>query len=376
MEDSCFLTKKQLMSVLPANALIPVTGPSVWRAHDFERDTSWLHELNATQQSALVIAARQWNGRDFRSLHKSEALLALQSLVPLVATVRSEVEQRGFVLVRGVPVEEMGPEEIKLAYWAIGLLFGSGLTQNAKADFLCPVTDMGVDFGYAGTKSQENVRGYQSKADLNYHCDPTDVVSLLCVRKALSGGKSSIVSTSAIYNEILTHHPEHLLVLLRGFHYDRKAEQWPLEAPITARIPVFFRHEHRVSCRYARSYILGGAHKTLPLTGAELAAIDCFDAIAHREGMKLQMTFEPGDIQFVNNFTVIHGRTAYEDHADPDKRRFLWRLWLQFGDESPWGQETEAMRWAFARFGNLGRSVTEWKELAAASPEQCVASTR
>ncbi len=372
MEDSGFPTKKQRMSILPANAGIPVTGPSVWCADDFERDTSWLHVLNATQQSALVKATRQWNGRDFRNLHKSEALLALQSLVPLVTTVRAEIEQRGFVLMRGVPVEEMAPEEIKLAYWAIGLLFGIGLTQNAKADFLCPVTDMGVDFGYAGTKSQENVRGYQSKADLNYHCDPTDVVSLLCVRKALSGGKSSIVSTPAIYNEILTHHPEHLPVLLRGFHYDRKAEQWPDEAPITARIPVFFRHEQRVSCRYARSYILGGANKTLALTMAERAAIDCFDAIANREEMKLQMTFEPGDIQFVNNLTVIHGRTAYEDHADSDKRRFLWRLWLQFDDESPWGQETEVMRWAFARFGNLGRSVSEWKQLAAASPEKCV----
>ena len=81
--------------------------------------------------------------------------------------------------------------------------------------------------------------------------------------------------------------------------------------------------------------------------------------------MQLRMAFEPGDIQFVNNFTVVHGRTAYEDNTDPSLRRFLWRLWLQFGDEGPWGEESEPMRWAFARFGNLGRSVSEWADLAA-----------
>ena len=345
----------------------PVEGPSVWRGCDFDADASWVHALDTSQQAALVGVARQWErqGRDFRSLRSSEAFKALDALRPLAATVKREVQSRGFVLVRGVPVADMSATQIQLAYWAIGLLLGQGLTQNARADFLCPVTDMGVDFGYSGAESQRNVRGYQSKADLNYHCDPSDMVSLLCVRKAVSGGRSSIVSTPAIYNEIVRRHPEHLPVLLRGFPYDRKAEQGPHEVPVTERIPVFVRHAQRVSCRYARSYILGGAQKTQPLSERELAALDCFDAIARRDDMPLYMDFEPGDIQFVNNLTVVHGRTAYEDHADPALRRFLWRLWLQFGDEAPWGEESPVMRWAFARFGELGRSVQEWQQAQA-----------
>lgn len=342
----------------------PVQGPSVWHASDFDGDASWVRELDAAQQAALMDASRRWEreGRDFRLVQRGEALLALAALQPLATAVRRDVECRGFVLVRGVPVADMSAMQIRLAFWAIGLLLGQGLTQNARADFLCPVTDMGVDFGYSGAKSQQNVRGYQSKADLNYHCDPSDMVALLCVRSALSGGRSSIVSTPAIYNEIVRHHREHLPVLLRGFPYDRKAEQGPSEAEVTARIPVFVRHAQRVSSRYARSYILGGAQKTQRLTEAELAALDCFDALARREGMPLRMAFEPGDIQFVNNFTVVHGRTAYEDHADPAQRRFLWRLWLQFGDEAPWGEESPVMRWAFARFGRLGRTVDEWQQ--------------
>lgn len=344
------------------------SGPSVWKGADFARDRSWLRELSGAQAGALVDAARSWQGRDFRSLTAAEVRAGLGGLAPLAQATRTDLSDRGFVLLRGVPVGDMTPEQVQLAYWAIGLLLGRGLTQNASADFLCPVTDKGVDFGYSGSASQQNVRGYQSRADLNYHCDPTDVVALLCVRKAMAGGHSTIVSTPAIYNEILRSHPERLPVLQRGFVYDRKAEQWPGEAPVTERIPVFVRRDARVSCRYARSYILGGAQKTQPLTEAEKAALDCFDAIARREDMPLQMAFEPGDVQLLNNYTVVHGRTAYEDDADPARRRFLWRLWLNLGDEAPWGHEDESMRWAFARFGNLGRSIEEWARIAATTP--------
>lgn len=148
-------------------ALQPVSGPSVWRGEELADDNTWLHELNAAQRSELIHAARHWTGRDYRTIQSFEARSALPSLRPLVTTICAELAGRGFSLIRGVPVDDMTRDEIKLAYWAVGLLFGKGLTQNANADFLCPVTDTGVDFGYAGTRSQENVRGYQSKADLN-----------------------------------------------------------------------------------------------------------------------------------------------------------------------------------------------------------------
>jgi hypothetical protein len=354
---------------LAEQAAAPATGAAVWKGADFEGDTSWCRELGAAQVNAVLKASEQWGGRDFRTLARDEVRRALAPLDTLVESARLDLTQRGFVLLRGLPVEGLSPDQTKLLYWAIGLLFGQGLTQNAKADFLCPVTDMGVDFGYTAIPSQVNVRGYQSKADLNYHCDPTDVVALLCVRKAMTGGKSSIVSTSAIYNEILSNHPQHLPVLLRGFVYDRKAEQWPNEAPTSGRIPVFVPHGGgRVSCRYARSYILDAAAKGTPLTSTERGALACFDSIARREDMPLHMAFEPGDIQLVNNYKVVHGRTAYEDHPDPTLRRFLWRLWLNMGDQAPWNEETEVMRWSFARFGNLGRSVDEWNRIRADMP--------
>lgn len=346
----------------------PIQGPSVWTARDFAEDQRWLYRLAPGDAQTLKSVALRLAAVAPEDLHEDEARAALAPLLPLAGAIKADLAGRGFVLLRGVPVRDMDTATAGRALWLLGMLLGQGMTQNAQGDLLCPVTDRGVDFGYTGTGTQRNVRGYQSRADLNYHCDPTDVVALLCVRKAMAGGFSTIVSTPAIYNEILRDRPDLLAVLERGFPYDRKGEEWANEAPVTDVIPVFTRHAgeqgDRVSCRYARSYIVGAAVKLgRPLDALQLEAMDMFDHVARREGMALQMAFEPGDVQLLNNYTVVHGRTAYEDDPDPDRRRFLYRLWLDLGNEAPWAQETQTVRRAFARFGNLGRTAREWADI-------------
>ena len=42
----------------------------------------------------------------------------------------------------------------------------------------------------------------------------------------------------------------------------------------------------------------------------------------------LNMWFQAGEIQFINNYTVMHSRSPYEDYPDPALRRDLIRLWL------------------------------------------------
>lgn len=349
----------------------PVTHTGAWQPKDFNNDTSWLHVFTEAQMGEMRQAVAEWRRREIRfdGVTAPEALLP--SLVPLIRTARQELDDRGFLLLRGVPVGEFSDEESATLYWAIGRMLGVGTTQNAAGDFLCPVTDRGVKFGYTAETNAQNARGYQSRADLNFHCDPTDVVALLCLRKAKSGGLSAIVSSETIFNVIEAEAPQHLPVLARGFPYDRKNENLVSEEPVTARIPVFTRHGDRISCRYARSYINGAAEKLgTPLTPEEIAALDVFDSVARREDVALRMAFEPGDIQLLNNYTTLHGRTAYEDDPDPAKRRFLYRLWLML-DGQPWNGESEVMRYAFARFGNLGRTLDEWRAMQAI--EQVVA---
>lgn len=346
---------------LPAPRRHPVDSPAAWVADSFRHDHSWLHELTPSQRQSLQRLGDQLSAQEttnFSALDdlRQEAL----ELAPLMKMVSEQLKTLGFALIRGVPVDHISQEAASRLFWVIGSFLGTGLTQNAQAQLLCPVTDMGVRFQYDQQSHQANARGYQSRADLNYHCDPTDVVGLLCVRKAMSGGASTIVSSTTIYNRIATEAPELLEVLEAGFAYDRKGEQQSHEAPVSAPIPVFVNHGDYISCRYARSYIQGGALKSgRELSQQQINALDRIDQIAREPGVAFKIDFEPGDIQLLNNFTVLHGRESYEDHEDVSQRRFLYRLWLHMGEQMPWSREDDVMRWEFVRFGKLGLTSQE-----------------
>ena len=58
------------------------------------------------------------------------------------------------------------------------------------------------------------------------------------------------------------------------------------------------------------------------------------------------MDFLPGDMQFINNYHVLHGRTAYQDDRASGEIRHLKRLWL----------ETQVLQDRPPHFRNHGRS--------------------
>ena len=185
--------------------------------------------------------------------------------------------------------------------------------------------------------TEAHVRPYRARNELRLHADFADVAVLLCVRGAKSGGISRVVSTLAVHNEMLAHRPELLATLYRGFRWHRLGEQAEGEDRITHhRVPHFSRCGGLVSCRYSRAYIMEGAHESgRPLSARELAALDYFDAIAYRVDMRFEFTLAPGEALFMNSFTTLHSRTAFEDHDDPAKRRYLLRLWLAAYEPRP-----------------------------------------
>jgi hypothetical protein len=38
---------------------------------------------------------------------------------------------------------------------------------------------------------------------------------------------------------------------------------------------------------------------------------------------------------FINNYTILHARTAFDDFAEEDRRRHLLRLWLEVPQMRP-----------------------------------------
>jgi len=295
-----------------------IDGPAAWVAKDFENDTSWITHLSAENIADIdkALATAQTKNLVFPKFTKDD--FPIPSLMPRLAEFTKELETgRGFLLLRGLPVERYTEDQIRILYYAIGLHMGEPVGQNAKGDLLGNVMNV-------ADPNDKNSRVFETNLYLPYHTDPSDVVGLLCLRKAKRGGLSSLVSVASIYNEILAHHPELLGLFYKQYYYAHLGSGKP------ALSSLFNYHDGKLSCRYLRQYIeLGHEIMEHPLSAVEIEALDRFDEIMHREALRIDMMLEPGDLQFANNYAVLHSRTDFEDHAEEDKRRKMLRLWLK-----------------------------------------------
>jgi hypothetical protein len=332
----------------------PVEGPSVWYAKDWDHDDTWITHLSAENIRDIDAALQRVkrNGRPFPTIVRE--MFPLPSMEQLLGKLKAELlEGRGFCLLKGLPVGRYSVQDCEQIFWGIGTHLGTGVTQNAAADFISHVYDRRLDY------TQRTVRAYQVRDALAMHCDNSDLVGLLCVRAAKSGGASLLTSSMAAFNEVLRTRPEYLGLLFSGFAYDRKNEHGAGEMPFTQKIPVFSASQGVVSCRYARSYIRHAQETTkVQLSPIEVEALDYLDSITSRKELQIEMTMEPGDMQFCNNYTVLHARRGFEDHPEPDRGRLLLRLWLEV--EGVRQIENEIVRHGFHRFGNLGKTAAEW----------------
>jgi len=100
---------------------------------------------------------------------------------------------------------------------------------------------------------------------------------------------------------------------------------------------VFNWHAGLMTAIYQRQYIDSAQRfadaPRLDATWCE--ALDRFDALANDPALNFHMRLAPGDIQLVHNHTLLHDRTAFEDHPEPHRRRHLLRLWLAPEDARP-----------------------------------------
>ncbi|MEJ6709143.1 MAG: TauD/TfdA family dioxygenase [Amylibacter sp.] len=295
-----------------------ITGPAAWVAADFVGDDSWVHHLTPDDIAKIdgALAQSRANGVAFPNITKDD--IVLDGFVDLFAAFREELENgRGFLLLRGLSVERYSDDEINLIYYGIGLHLGQPVGQNPKGDLLGKV--MAV-----GDPTKKETRVYETNLYLPYHTDPSDVVGLLCLRKAKTGGLSSLVSVASIYNNILEHHRELLGIFYKQFYYAHLGDGEPKLSSL------FSYHEGKLSCRYLRQYIeLGHEVMGLPLSGVEIEALDTFDRIMHDPALRIDMMLEPGDLQFANNYAVLHSRTDFVDFEAEDQRRKMLRLWLK-----------------------------------------------
>jgi hypothetical protein len=305
--------------------MTPIADRSVWTGTELQSRTDWISYLRPDQIAELNVSIEQALRDGYAYGDMALDGTSLPSLTRTVTGWIDEIENgRGFVLIRGLPVADYTALEARMAYWLLGLQLGIPTSQNAAGDLVADVRDTGSNYDLPA------VRGYTTSAGIKYHTDYCDVVGLLCLQKAKSGGLSSVVSVASVYNEMLRQRPDLVEVLYERFYHDWRDEQQPGAKPYDLS-PVFSFLDDKLSIRYSPTSIRAAQRfAELPrLSKEQQEALDLINEIANSAGQTLLMDFEQGDIQMLNNYTVLHARTEFEDYEDPARKRHLLRMWLQ-----------------------------------------------
>jgi hypothetical protein len=281
----------------------------------------WKFALTAAHVDELLRATEAVAHLPLSDIRAEDfALPTLGAALP--AVVDDLVHGRGFVLLRGVPVSGLDAADLERLYWGLGCHLGVGIPQNGSGDMLVHVRDQGLDF------ADPEVRGYQTSAALDFHSDSSDVVGLLCVHPASEGGVSAIVSAAAVYNAAIERRPDLVDVLCADWWWDRR--QKDLDTTFFER-RIFAVDDGTIVSYYGRAHIESATRGAqIPaLTAQQLEALDLLDELANDPQLRLDMPFQPGDIQLLNNYKIWHARTDYVDFPEPERKRVLYRLWLR-----------------------------------------------
>ena len=303
----------------------PVAGPGAWYGRELRAREDWIRHVNAAEVAEIEAAIRAVRKAGIALESLNPATFPLPTFGPsLRGVLRELLEGRGFILLRGLPVERWSREEQAIAYLGIGSWLGGARSQNAKGHLLGHVKDLGLDI------RDPAVRYYQTNRGLEYHTDSVDIVGLLCLQSAKAGGESYLASSMTVYNEVLRRRPELMDALFEPFPTDRRGEV-PEGMKPWFDIPIYHWHAGRLSCIYVRQYI-DSAQKLFPqarrLTPAQVEAMDLLDELCNDPAIHLAMDFRPGDVQLLHNHQILHSRGDFENWPQPERHRHLLRLWL------------------------------------------------
>jgi hypothetical protein len=329
-----------------------VEGPSAWIGADLRsRPETWTYRLSGAEIAEIeaATAAAIASGIDIADVNRDNFKLPLFGAT-LDALRQDVVNGRGFVLLRGLPVEGKPILENAIAYCGIGSYFGTFRSQNAKGHLLGHVRDLGGP----PASIDPTVRAYATAERQMFHTDGSDIVGLLCLKQAKSGGLSSIVSSMSMYNRMAQERPDLLRRLFAPMPFDRRGEVPEGMLPFYF-IPVITDYAGHLTVGYTRRNLNSSQrHADAPrFTPEDVAALDMWDDLANDADLRLDMVLEPGDMQFLCNHTILHDRTAFEDWPEEERKRHLLRLWLCAPGDRPL-DPTLAQRFGSVEVGNRG----------------------
>ena len=331
-----------------------ITSPVAWTGRDMMvTPERWTYRLSDAEVAEIENAATAFidSGRPLGLITRD--LFPLPRFGVWLENLRENlIRGIGFQLITGLPVENYTGDMRATIFCGIGSHIGRARSQNAAGHLLGHVRDVGADI------NDPNTRIYQTTSRQSFHTDSCDVVGLLCIREAMSGGDSMLASSVTAYNEILKRRPDLAPYLFLPVATDRRGEVPENEDPFFT-IPVYSWHRNFLTCIYQRNYIDSARRfETAPrLSAQQVEALDLLDDIVNESDMHLRMRLQPGDMQFVYNHSLLHDRTAFTDWPEAEKRRHLLRLWLAVPEDRPL-PAVFAQRYGSVDIGDRGGVVT------------------
>ncbi len=332
-----------------------IDSAAAWYGPDMESRTDWIYELTKDEIGEICSAVQTVQDRDMEITDIAQKDFTLPTLsVRLRAILSDIVHGRGFALLRGLPVSDWSIREAAIAYFGLGTHLGRVMSQNARGHVLGHIRDLGKN-----AETDPTARVYETAERQTYHTDRCDIVGLLCLQTAKSGGASSLVSSITVYNELRRRSPELVRTLFEPYPMDRRGEVGPGQDPYSM-TPVFTWCDNQLSTYFVGRYIESASRfeEAPPLTVQQVDAMKQFEDLTNDPALHMNMEFKPGDVQLVYNHTLLHDRTAYIDWQEDHRKRHLLRLWLSIPGDRRLAPIYED-RWGSIKVGNRGGVVPE-----------------
>ncbi|KAF2873039.1 hypothetical protein BDV95DRAFT_605612 [Massariosphaeria phaeospora] len=336
--------RSNLSTLTAPDSLAPaVTGPMVWKGSMLLPNEYVIQltgsELEDIRAAIVYFAMKNRKPRNLSAIDKS-AFPLRSELAKKLSKASYEVHHgRGVAVVRGLRELRLNDDESTICFVGICSYVcphrGTDSYANQTLSHVRDATRDPVPYG------AENIglAGSKIPSAMDYHSDrfAGDVLALH-VRNdggATDGGEQYLSSFWTIYNELLESDP--------GVLETMAAANWPFELkqqdndPYVEFGPTLFFSKGRPICQLVKAPLVGSPRiprsSDMPgLSGEQLHAIEAVQDMAKRFGTKLDR--QTGDIQFVNNLSIMHARAAYGNNPGPSSRHLL-RMFLR-DPENEW----------------------------------------
>lgn len=296
--------------------------PAAWRGAELLRRDDWLHSFDTTEISELDAALDAVQGLALEEI--SAANFSLPTLSAQLQAIQHSLEHgSGAAMLRGLPIERYTEKQATRIFWGLATHVGTPVSQSPAGERVFHVRDEGY------SETDPKARGPSSRKRLSFHTDRCDVISFLCVRKAESGGENYLVSSVAIYNEMLRQRPDLVEVLMQPYRYQRHNVDTGNELPYYEQ-PIFSIYEGRFAANLLRVLIerAYAAPDSPAMSDMQREALGYLEQLADDPSMHVSFRQQPGDLVLLNNWVTLHRRSEFLDYEEPQRKRLLLRIWL------------------------------------------------